>query len=98
MNSNAVPDSQDLPAPDTPTRTQGFRKRFAAVRLEPASAERQGRVARLAFEALGRDAATAFLNGFDDALGGRPLDLAVASAEGLRAVEQAIAARKAGAC
>ena len=37
----------------------------------------------------------AFLNTHDEALGGRPLDLAVASAEGLVAVEQAMAARAA---
>ena len=91
-------DPQKSPASDAPARTQGFRKRFTAVRLDPGSAERQGRVARLAFEALGREAATEFLNGFDDALGGRPLDLAVASPDGLAAVEQVIAARKAAAC
>jgi hypothetical protein len=87
----------EAPAPETPARTQGFRKRFTTVRLDPGSAERQGKAATLAFVALGRDAATEFLNGFDDKLGGRPIDLAVASAEGLAAVEQAIAARKAGA-
>ena len=77
-----------------PLRTNGFRRKFAEARLSPESVERQGRVARIAFEALGRDGATAFLNGHDDALGGRPLDLAIASAEGLVAVEQAIAARR----
>ncbi|MEP9361280.1 hypothetical protein [Sphingomonas sp. KR3-1] len=92
--SAAAPDA----APPERTRTNGFRKRFTSVRLDPGSAERQGRAARLAFEALGRDAATAFLNGFDETLGGRPLDLAIASAEGLTAVEQAIAARKAASC
>lgn len=98
MGPNPAPDSQEQPAAEAPARTQGFRKRFTAVRLDPGSAERQGRAARLAFEALGREAATEFLNGFDEVLGGRPLDLAVASGEGLAAVEQAIAARKAGAC
>jgi hypothetical protein len=80
-----------------PARTRAFRKPFNGVRLPADSAERQGRVARLAFEALGREGATEFLNGFDAGLGGRPLDLAVASAEGLAAVEALIAARKAGA-
>jgi hypothetical protein len=99
------PDETDkMPAADVAdaapgrTQTHGFRKRFTAVRLDPESAARQGRVARLAFEALGRDAATLFLNGFDEVLGGRPLDLAVASAEGLAAVEASIAARKALSC
>jgi uncharacterized protein (DUF2384 family) len=78
--------------------TKPFRKRFTSQRLEPERVERQGRVARLAFEALGREAATSFLNSHDDALGGRPLDLAIASAEGLAAVEASIAARKAEAC
>ncbi len=81
-----------------PVRTRPFRKTFTGVRLAPDRAERQGRVARLAFEALGRDGATAYLNGFDDGLGGRPLDLALESAEGLAAVEAEIAARKAAAC
>lgn len=85
-------------APGERAQTKPFRKQFQSARLDPQSAERQGRAARIAFEALGRDAATLFLNGHDDALGGRPLDLAVASAEGLAAVEQAIAARKASAC
>jgi hypothetical protein len=70
-----------------------FRKKFTTARLPADSAERQGKIATLAFLKLGRDAATEFLNTFDEALGGRPLDLAVASPEGLRAVEEAIAAR-----
>lgn len=69
-----------------------FRRRYTTVRLTPEQAGRQGQVATSAFKAFGgRDAAVAFLNGHDDALGGRPLDLAVASAEGLAAVEQALA-------
>lgn len=84
-------------AEDRP-QSKPFRRQFTSARLDPQSAERQGRAARIAFEALGRDEATLFLNGHDATLGGRPLDLAVASAEGLAAVEAAIAARKAGAC
>jgi len=80
------------------TPTKPFRKPFSGPRLDPVSAERQGRAAKLAFEALGREAATSFLNGHDPALGGRPIDLAIASAEGLAAVEGAIAGRKAAAC
>lgn len=70
-----------------------FRKRFDGPRLSPEEAERQGRVTRLAFEAL-RDSGkvVTFLNTDDSTLGGRPIDLAVASAEGLASVERAIAA------
>lgn len=96
--TNATPTTPAGEKPPETTRTRAFRKPFTGVRLAPDSAERQGRVARLAFEALGRDGATEFLNGFDAGLGGRPLDLAVASAEGLAAVEALIAARKADAC
>jgi hypothetical protein len=74
---------------------RSFRKKPAGPRLSPEAAERQGRVARAAWETLSEPgAAVAFLNGFDDTLGGRPIDLAIASASGLVAVEQAIAARK----
>ena len=71
-----------------------FRRKYDAVRLSPAEAERQGRAARLAWETFSQPgAAVAFLNTFDSQLGGRPIDLAVASAGGLLAVEQAIAER-----
>lgn len=71
-----------------------FRKRFDAVRLSPEQAARQGKAATQAFLTLkDRDAMIAFLNTHDDALGGRPIDLAVESDDGLRAVEQALAAR-----
>jgi uncharacterized protein (DUF2384 family) len=70
-----------------------FRKRVSAPRLAPDQAARQGRVSRLAFETLRRpDAVIAFLNTHDDALGGRPIDLAVASEDGLLSVERALAA------
>lgn len=75
-----------------------FANKYTTARLSPDAAERQSRVTRLAWEQLGgKDGATAFLNTHDDALGGRPLDLAVGSAAGLAAVEQAIAARAAAA-
>lgn len=92
MSDGDTPEQAERPA------TKGFRKRFTAARMAPEFAERQGRAARLAFEALGKDEATRFLNGHDAVLGGRPIDLAIASAEGLAAVERAIAARKAVAC
>lgn len=96
-------DTPDLPEPETsetaespdgdPPKAKFFRKKFNAVRLPAESAARQGQVATMAFLKLGREGATEFLNTFDETLGGRPLDLAVASDDGLRAVEQAIAKR-----
>jgi hypothetical protein len=71
-----------------------FRKAASGPRLSADEAARQGRVSKLAFEKLGQPDAIAFLNGHSDALGGRPIDLAVASAEGLAAVEAAIVAFK----
>lgn len=73
-----------------------FRRPFNAVRPSPDEMRRQGRVTQVAWSALGgRDAVMAFLNTHDDALGGRPLDLALASDEGLLAVESALAERRA---
>ena len=72
-----------------------FRKQFTTVKLSPEEAQRQGRAAQLAWEAWpAPGAAVAFLNAHDESLGGRPIDLAVQSAEGLLAVEQAITARR----
>ncbi|MFA5970035.1 MAG: antitoxin Xre/MbcA/ParS toxin-binding domain-containing protein [Sphingomonas sp.] len=73
-----------------------FRNRFAAPRLSPEQAKRQGRAAQLAWEVMPEPgAAVAFLNAHHDGLGGRPIDLAVASDEGLMAVEEMIAAARA---
>ncbi|MEN3749616.1 antitoxin Xre/MbcA/ParS toxin-binding domain-containing protein [Sphingomonas sp. HF-S3] len=90
-------DAEADPAqPEARPRTKPFRKKFTTVRLDPASAARQSRIALFAWDKLGgKDGASAFLNSHDDALGGRPLDLAVASDAGLAAVEQAITARAA---
>lgn len=68
-------------------------KKHDGVRLSKEEAERQGRAARLAWEKFSGPGAIAFLNGFDTQLGGRPIDLAIASAQGLLDVEQAIATR-----
>lgn len=58
------------------------------------AAARQGRAATIAWEAFeDRDAAVAYLNTLDDALGGRPIDIAIASASGLTAVEASIVTR-----
>jgi len=60
------------------------------------AAARQGQIAQRAFLTLGnRDAAVAFLNTHDETLGQRPIDAAVASAEGLAAAERLLADRAA---
>jgi hypothetical protein len=74
-----------------------FRKRPSGPHLSRDQAERQGKVSSQAFLALGQADAIAFLNTHDDGLGGRPIDLAVNSAEGLAAVERALQDRKAAA-
>lgn len=62
-------------------------RRSNAQRLPPENAKRQGDITQLAFLLLGRDAAIAFLNTEHAGLGGRPLDIAMASDEGRNAVE-----------
>lgn len=79
------------PAPEQRPRAMQFRRKFQTVRLTPEQADRQGRIATGAFRHFGdRDRAMAFLNGHDATLGGRPLDLAIASADGLAACEAAL--------
>jgi len=71
-----------------------FKKRFTGVRLSPEEAKRQGQAATLAWQVIKvPGGAVAFLNTHDDALGGRPIDIAVASDEGLATVEAAIRAK-----
>lgn len=68
-----------------------FRKSRVPFALE--DARRQGEISQLAFLLLGgRDAAIAFLNAENDELGGRPLAVATASAEGYEHVAAAIRA------
>ena len=67
-----------------------FARRSNAPRLSPEEAARQGKASWLAFEALGSKDAITFLNGHDESLGGRPIDLAIKSDEGFAAVESAL--------
>jgi hypothetical protein len=81
----------DPPAPEEAAERPSykrFRRPFNAVRLDPAAAVRQGKLASLSYEKF-RDFAKAkeFMNTHDETLGGRPIDLAVSSDEGLAAVE-----------
>lgn len=84
MSDSTAPNAEAAP------RTRLFRKRFDMPRLSPEAQQRQGRISTEAFLALGRDEALRFLNTPDAALGGRPLELATESAEGLAKVRQAI--------
>lgn len=84
--------NSELPAEEpSPARKSMMRfRRTNAQRLPPADARRQGEITQLAFLVLGRDAAIAFLNTEHAGLGGRPLDLAIASDEGRNSVEAEI--------
>jgi hypothetical protein len=76
---------------DIPPAPRMMRFRRSGAGLSADAARRQGEVTHLAFLALGgRDAAVEFLNLPDSTLGGRPLDIAIASAEGAAKVTQAI--------
>lgn len=72
-----------------PVRRMRFHR--AGPKLSQESARRQGEVTHLAFLLLGgRDAAIEFLNNPDVGVGGRPIDVAIASAEGAATVTRAI--------
>lgn len=79
------------PAEGDKPKVSRFRKRFDTVRLAPDAAKRQGQAATAAWMKLGKEGSILFLNTHDDSLGGRPIDLAVASAAGLAAVEKRLA-------
>lgn len=72
-----------------PRTTRTFRA--ARVRFDPARAERQSRVTRLAIERLGALVALPFLNAEHPELGARPLDLAGESSETCARVEALLA-------
>jgi uncharacterized protein (DUF2384 family) len=74
---------------------KAFGRRSDKPKLSIQEAERQGRAVRIAIELLGSTAALDFLNGFDPALEGRPIDLAVESDDGLAAVQALLASREA---
>ena len=68
----------------------GFHKPRQGPVLSRDQGLRQGRAVKAALAALGAADARSFLNGHHEGLGGRPLDLAVASEAGLGAVETAL--------
>lgn len=93
---------EEVPPTPVGTGTSPMRKRKAfcpsgtVIRLSPAAFERQSRISLLAWNLLGPDAARAFLNSYNDLLEGRPLDLALANADGFEAVERELRARTSG--
>ena len=88
--------SADASDPARARTNNHLRKR--STPLAPADAKRQGDISQLAFLNMGgRDAAVEFLNSDNAALGGRPLALATASAEGFEQVAAMIRAMAPGA-
>ena len=87
-------DAEENPAENASVHLRSkrfFRKSGVPFALD--DARRQGDISQLAFLHMGgRDAAIAFLNAENDELGGRPLALATASAEGYEQVAAAIRA------
>lgn len=75
---------------ETP-KTKRFRRTQIGVRPEPELVARQMQAAALAFKLFGdAEAARRFMNEPNDRLGGRPIDIAGASSEGLRQVSDAL--------
>lgn len=89
------PQSDTLSDPSPPGKTRSnsfFRKQRTPLPRE--DAQRQGDISQLAFLTMGgRDPAIAFLNAENPDLGGRPLAIATASAEGYDQVAAAIRSR-----
>ena len=81
----AIPEPAREPSPGSVRAEWKRRPRTAPIPRDEAA--RQGAITQLAFLTLGREAAIAFLNTAHDGLGGRPLALATASADGRAAVE-----------
>ena len=85
--------ADESPVDDKPQRF-AFRPSSRRESLSRDKAKRQGDITSLAFLHLGgRDGAMAFLNNIDSELGGRPLDLAIASEEGSQLVREMIMKR-----
>ena len=95
MTTDSPTDTQiEAPTDAPPAKTRSnsfFRKQRTPLPRD--DARRQGDISQLAFLTMGgRDAAIAFLNTENAELGGRPLALATASAEGYEQVATAIRA------
>lgn len=87
---------QTVAAAPVRPHTQRFRRASNAVNLTADQRRRQATAMQHAWIALGsREAVMAFFNELSDVLGGRPLDLAVDSDEGLARVVALLHARSA---
>lgn len=96
MEDSAVPAADEKAR--QPAAGRPHFRRSNTPKLAPEKARRQGIVTRLALETLGnKDEAMAYLNSVCDRLGSRPLDLAIASADGLRQVERDLTLMRSGA-
>ena len=93
LSAPVAPAATDAPSLyDKPTKNR-FAKRHNQPKLTAEQAARQGRAVSSALRSFsGAGAAMEFLNADHDGLG-RPLDLAIESAAGLIAVEEALARR-----
>ena len=95
MNPESFSSELPVPVSDIPATPPRRGRVFRPSRppMPRPAAARQARVMALAWTALGtREGVMAFLNAAHPALGGRPLDLAIASDAGLADVEQALTA------
>ena len=85
--SNEVPEVNEAAAAKQPP-TRHYRKFTPPSKLTAEQCRRQTDVLRVACEHLASTgAAIAFLNGYNQALGGNPLQLALQSDDGLQRVE-----------
>lgn len=85
------PGTEEAAAPAKTRSNSFFRKQRTPLPRD--DAQRQGDISQLAFLTMGgRDPAIAFLNAENPELGGRPLAIATASAEGYDQVANAIRA------
>lgn len=93
---NANPNDTEAKGFDEPAAIQRRSNRFFRKSRTPLArghARRQGDICQLAYAVMGgRDSAVAFLNAENIELGGRPLAVATASAEGYEQVAFAIRA------
>jgi expansin (peptidoglycan-binding protein) len=81
--SSAEPaDEHPEKAAGTSSPASHWRRRARGTPIPADQAARQGTITALAFQALGKDAAIAFLNTENANLGGRPIAIATASDAG----------------
>jgi|KBSSwiStaDraftv2_1062776.scaffolds.fasta_scaffold442405_4 hypothetical protein len=82
--------SDETVAPAPKRRAMGMHRRANTPRLTAEQARRQGDITNLALKSMGASAAIAFLNSAHQGIGGRPLDVAIASDDGYAQVVKAV--------